>query len=95
MSEDVSGREVSTEQESCNENRTLHGSTNPQTAHGYTSEQNLSLVSVSPNPSQCSLIHCIDDEDQFKLQCSGCNRLVHYACTQLPVYQVSHFLTKG
>ena len=43
----------------------------------------------------CTKSSCTQDEDIHKLECAECKRLVHYKCTQLPVYQVQLFLTKG
>ena len=50
---------------------------------------------VEPVYSPCEYNSCISDDDLNKLECSQCSRLVHYACTQLPTYQLSQFLTKG
>ena len=50
---------------------------------------------VSPKPSACSLTNCLLDDHEFKVQRSTCNKLVHYGCTKLPAFQISHFLTKG
>ena len=44
---------------------------------------------------RCNGYSCVDDDDQFKLQCTQCERLFHYQCTKLPLYQLNHFLTKG
>ena len=44
---------------------------------------------ISPKPSSCTLATCLSDRDKFKLKCTKCLRLVHYACTQLPPYQIS------
>ena len=38
---------------------------------------------------------CAEDDDQYKLECKECRRLVHYRCTELPLYQIERFLTKG
>ena len=46
---------------------------------------------ASPKASSCCMMY----DDEFKLQCLACNKLVHSGCTQLPVFQISHFLTKG
>ena len=37
----------------------------------------------------------MDDEDSYKLECSVCQRLLHYRCTELPLYQLQHFMTKS
>ena len=44
---------------------------------------------------ECSLSSCRDDSDDKKFECEKCDRLVHYRCTQLPLYQIQRFLTKG
>ena len=44
---------------------------------------------------QCTPNACTQDDDQYKLECTDCHRLVHYKCTQLPKFQVHLFLTKG
>lgn len=41
----------------------------------------------------CTLAGCVDDEDQNRLKCRKCGRLVHYECTQLPLYQLQIFVT--
>ena len=43
----------------------------------------------------CTPSGCTNDEDLYKLECAECKRLVHYICTQLPVFQIHLFLTKG
>ena len=45
--------------------------------------------------TQCTTTNCVQDDDQYKLECNECHRLVHYRCTHLPLYQLSLFLTKG
>lgn len=40
----------------------------------------------------CSLTSCADDDDQNRLKCRKCHRLVHYECTQLPLYQLQIFV---
>ena len=82
---------------------TLHGSeseeeTGDNETNSSTSEITAKLHDfslISPKPSACSLTNCLLDDDEFKLQCSTCNKLVHYGCTKLPAFQISHFLTKG
>ena len=53
--------------------------------------RNLSNLSiVSPSSSACTLdCECLLEKTKFMLQCSKCQRLTHYACTQLPAYQIS------
>ena len=41
----------------------------------------------------CNEVKCIDDEDQYKFECIKCKKLFHYRCTNLPTYQIAHFLT--
>ena len=43
----------------------------------------------------CTLNRCKNDDDQYKLMCSECKRLVHYRCTSLPAYQIEHFMTRN
>ena len=38
---------------------------------------------------------CLDDKDRHILECAECKRMVHYRCTELPLYQLQLFLTKG
>ena len=38
---------------------------------------------------------CIQDEDEYKLECHQCKKLFHYRCTGLPAYQLTYFLTVG
>ncbi len=33
----------------------------------------------------------LDDDDQNSLKCRNCHRMVHYECTQLPLYQLQIF----
>ena len=40
----------------------------------------------------CTLTSCTDDDDQNRLKCRKCHRLVHYECTQLPLYQLQIFV---
>ena len=59
-------------------------------------ETNIDVLQQSSGTiSSCSLHACINDEDQYKLECDKCNRYVHYRCTELPLYQLSQFLIKG
>ena len=44
---------------------------------------------------QCTPNACTQDDDQYKMECAECHRLLHYKCTQLPKFQVQLFLTKG
>ena len=56
-------------------------------------------------PGQCQSCHrkkgsctpekCDEDDDKYKLECDACNKLFHYCCTGLPLYQISKFLIKG
>ena len=43
----------------------------------------------------CKQSLCVDDGDQHKVECKDCQRLVHYKCTHLPLYQLQLFLTTG
>lgn len=43
--------------------------------------------------SDCTPGNCSKDDDIYKLECIDCKRLVHYKCTNLPVYQLQLFLT--
>ena len=51
-----------------------------------------SKQSESSNPI-CSSSNCIEDNDQYKFECTKCKYLFHYRCTELPTYQIAHFLT--
>ena len=43
----------------------------------------------------CTPDSCLSDNDEYKLECSSCTRLVHYHCTRLPLYQIQHFMTRN
>ena len=47
----------------------------------------------SATTSLCNAAKCFDDEDQYKFECIKCKKLFHYRCTNLPTYQIAHFLT--
>ena len=54
------------------------------------------IQSEANETSLCTSSTCVQDEnDQYKVECAECKRLVHYRCTELPPYQVQLFLTKG
>ena len=81
---------------------TVHGFESEETRDNETNSSTSEITAklhdfslVSPKPSAFSLTNCLLDDDEFKLQCSTCNKLVHYGCTKLPAFQISHFLTKG
>ena len=50
---------------------------------------------TSPENTGCTPLACVQDDDKYKLECAECKLLVHYRCTQLPLYQIQLFLTKG
>ena len=41
----------------------------------------------------CSQTNCIDGDEDKKIKCTKCKRLVHF--TNLPIYQLSLFFPKG
>ena len=43
----------------------------------------------------CSETNCIDGDEDKKIKCTKCKRLVHFACTNLPIYQLRLFFTKS
>lgn len=43
----------------------------------------------------CTKSCCADGDDDRKIKCSKCKRSVHYACTNLPIYQLRLFYTKN
>ena len=53
------------------------------------------LTIVSPASSVCTFGICHLEKNKYMLECSKCKKLTHYACTQLPPYQVSLFMLKG
>ena len=59
------------------------------------SDTNISTLTINTENSVCSPLTCTEDDDQYKLECKECRRLVHYRCTNLPLYQIERFLTKG
>ena len=50
---------------------------------------------TSAENTGCTPLACVQDDDKYKLECAECKLLVHYRCTQLPLYQIQLFLTKG
>ena len=50
---------------------------------------------TSAENTGCTSLACVQDDDKYKLECAKCKLLVHYRCTQLPLYQIQLFLTKG
>jgi len=48
-------------------------------------------IEAANTTATCTLVTCIDDEDQNRLKCRSCQRMVHYECTQLPLYQLQIF----
>ena len=44
---------------------------------------------------RCTEHNCIKDDDKMKIQCQKCQRMLHFACTGLPPYQLNMFLNKG
>ena len=36
---------------------------------------------------------CMEDDNKQKLECKECKKFFHYQCTNLPAYQIAHFLT--
>ncbi len=49
-------------------------------------------IEAANTAETCTLVRCIDDEDQNRLKCRNCQRMVHYECTQLPLYQLQIFV---
>ena len=49
---------------------------------------------LNDNPT-CKQSLCIDGGDKYKVECKDCQRLFHYKCSQLPLYQLQLFLTTG
>ena len=43
----------------------------------------------------CTNSTCADGDDEQKIKCSKCKRMVHYVCTNLPIYQLQLFFTKN
>ena len=50
---------------------------------------------LSKNKMRCKPGQCRDDGDDKKLLCDKCKKLFHYSCTELPLYQLTHLMTKG
>ena len=61
----------------------------------YSGSLSLSDITIETDTEYCSRSHCVDDEDTYKLACKACARFVHYRCTNLPIYQIQRFMTKG
>ena len=45
--------------------------------------------------STCTPTVCTSNDSKEVLKCESCERLVHYSCTQLPLYQIGMFLSKN
>ena len=61
-------------------------------------EGDTNIIGIQPNVGElnlCMSSSCIQDNDQYKLECAECHHLVHYNCIRLPVFQLQLFLTKG
>ena len=54
---------------------------------------NQSFSKIEAN--QCTERECIQDSDKLKIDCNKCHRILHYACTGLPPYQLKLFTSKG
>ncbi|XP_066910337.1 uncharacterized protein PF3D7_1120000-like [Clytia hemisphaerica] len=48
-------------------------------------------IEAANTTAKCTLVTCIGDEDQNRLICRSYQRMVHYECTQLPLYQLQIF----
>ena len=66
--------------------------TNNDSSHLVT---NVNTNRTSYQTSLCTHTECFSDEDQYKLECKPCKRLVHYKCSGLPPYQIQHFMTSS
>ena len=52
-------------------------------------------IQTKPILQDCTNSKCEEDDDIYKLECKLCQRLVHYRCTRLPLYQLNHYTIKG
>ena len=43
----------------------------------------------------CTASNCNKEADEFMIECNRCKYAIHFACTRLPAYQLSMFMTKG
>ena len=68
----------------------------PQNVENITDAgQNSDRSRTDPETSKCSDTVCINDDNPHRLLCAKCEKLFHYSCTKLPLYQLTYFLTKG
>jgi len=58
-------------------------------------DKNLTLDEDEIDNNRCTEHNCIKDNEKMKIQCHKCQRMLHYACTGLPPYQLNMFLNKG
>ena len=61
-------------------------------------EGDTTIELIPPNtvpPLTCSTSACTEDDDEHKLQCGGCRRMIHFKCTHLPAYQIQSILNKN
>ena len=47
------------------------------------------------NNQVCNESRCVDGDEDQKIKCGKCKRSVHFACTNLPIYQLRLFFTKN
>ena len=58
-------------------------------------DKNLTVDEDEIDSNRCTEHNCIKDNEIMKIQCHKCQRMLHYACTGLPSYQLNMFLNKG
>lgn len=70
------------------------GGGTPGTAHSPSSERRNSRRASEPGKTpQCTKGDCIIDEsDNSTIKCHTCDKMFHFRCTGLPVFQIHHFL---
>ena len=57
-------------------------------------DETLTDIEIEDEENHCSETRCKDDDGIMKIKCTGCKRLLHYACTGLPAYQLQFFIKK-
>ena len=58
-------------------------------------QSNDRVLSDTDDLTTCSVKCCEEENNEFMLKCAKCKNLTHYACTQLPPYQIALFLQKS
>ena len=55
--------------------------------------ENSDSIQTTDTSDSCSNDACHEDDDEHRFECNRCKKLFHYGCTNMPTYQIAHFLT--